>query len=614
MVSLPPPEALVVFVLVAAAVVAFATEVVSPDVTAIGVVVAVVVFEPWTGIGTDEAFVGFANTATITVVAMYMISEGVYRTGLVRRLGALVSRVARGSDSWLLATILVLAGGLAGVVNNTPVVGVFLPMVTELADEYRISPSKLLMPLSFAAMLGGTLTLVGTSTTLLASTLSARLLDHPFSMFEFTHLGVLGLVVGVAYLLTVGQRLLPARVEPSVDLIGAFELRDHLSRLYVREASPLVDRPLSEALEDLPVDPDADVIEVVRDSDRFEAPSTEFRLVPGDVITVRANRRVLRTLAAELDLWLLPWVRISDLGMTLPAGIGTLVEVRVPVDSAHVGARVGDLGVYERYAATLLGVRRGDDRIRDDLDDVELESGDLLLFHASEKHLDLLRDSSNLVVQTVVGEGAIDAGRKRTRDFRENRAWVAVAIVAGVVGVAALGLVSIAISALAGVVVMVVAGVLTPKEAYDSVSWDVIFLLAGMVPLGIALERSGGAAYLADLFVGAAILLPPVVVLGACYLLTAVITNVISNTATVVVVLPVAVDVALRLQANAFAFVLAVTFAASTSFLTPIGYQTNLMVYGPGGYEFGDFFRVGVPLQLLLAVVTTAGIWAFWGL
>jgi di/tricarboxylate transporter len=607
------PEILVVFGLVVAAVALFATERLPPDVTAISVVVAVVVLEPWTGVGTETAFVGFANTATVTVAAMYMLSEGVHRTGVVRRLGAAVSRVARGSETRLLGTTLVLAGGSAGVVNNTPVVAVLLPMVTDLAEEYRISPSKLLLPLSYAAMLGGTLTLVGTSTNLLASTFSARLLDRPFSMFEFTHLGLLVLAVGVAYLLTVGRRLVPARVEPSVDLIGAFDLRRHVTRLYVREDSPLVGRTLAEALRDLPLESDADVVEVVRAGGRYAAPGPTFELAAADVLTVRADRRTVRHVASELDLWPLPWVRLADLGLAVPAGIGTLVEARVPSGSDLAGERVGDVRFRQRYGATILAVRRDAELLRDRFEDVTLEVGDTLLLRTAGDNVDVLRDTGNVVVTAVAGEGPVEPGSTPGTEYREHRTPHAIAVLAGVVALAALGLVSIAISALAGVVAMVVTGVLDPEEAYDAVAWDVIFLLAGMIPLGIALENSGGATFLADLVVLGAGALPAVAVVGLFYLLTAVVTNLISNNATVALLVPVAVDVAGQLGANAFSFVLAVTFAASTSLLTPIGYQTNLMVYGPGGYEFTDFLRVGGPLQLLLTAVTTGGIWLFCG-
>jgi di/tricarboxylate transporter len=592
----------------------FATEFVSPDVTAISILVVVVILEPWTGVGTETAFVGFANTATITVAAMYMLSEGVYRTGIVRRLGVAVSRFAGGSESRLLGTTLVLTGGMAGIVNNTPIVAVFIPMVTDLADEYRISPSKLLIPLSYTAMMAGTLTLVGTSTNLLASTFSARLLDHPFSMFEFTHLGLIGLVVGIVYLVTIGQRLIPERVDPSIDLIGAFNLHRHITRLYVRGDSPLVGRTLDVAVEELPLESDMDVIEVVRGEKRHAVPGPEFTVEARDILTVRANRDAIREIASKLDLWLLPWVRITDLGMSVPAGIGTLVEARVTSGSDLVDQRVGDVRFRQRYAATVLAIRRDESIIREKFEDVVLEADDQLLVRTAGDNIDVLRDMENILVTAVAGEGVIGGDSSPSMQYREDRVGTTIAIVAGVVGAAALGIVSIAISALAGVVAMIVTGVLEPPEAYDAVSWDVIFLLAGMIPLGIALENSGGARFIAELVVSFADALPLLAVVGLFYLVTAVVTNLISNNATVVLMIPVAVDVAIQLGANAFAFVLAVTFAASTSFLTPIGYQTNLMVYGPGGYKYTDFLRVGAPLQLLLAVVTTVGIWFFWGI
>ncbi|MDR5657268.1 SLC13 family permease [Halodesulfurarchaeum sp. HSR-GB] len=605
-------DVLVVFGLVGVAILFFVTDFMRPDVTALSVIVALVVLEPWTGVGAEQAFMGFANTATVTVAAMYMLSEGVHRTGVVRRLGALISRMAQDSPSRMTQTTLLLAGGLAGVVNNTPVVAVLIPMVTDLADTYRISPSKLLLPLSYAAMLGGTLTLIGSSTILLASTISARLIDHPFSMFEFTHLGLLGLGVGIVYLSTIGQRLLPARVAPSIDLIDLFDLRRYVSRLYVRERSPIVGQTIVKAAESLPVNSDHQILEVVRDGDRHAAPGPDFVLEARDVMIVRADQEALRAAAPALDLWQLPWMSVADRDRTVPAGIGTLVEVSVPTGSDLVGQAVGAIGPRERYKATILAVQRGGEIFHEQFDDLVLERGDTLVFRTASGNVDVLRDTTNLTLTAVAGSGKFEgtaAGK-----VRANRAPVAVAIIVGVVLVAALGLLSIAIAALGGVVAMIVTGVLEPDEAYEAISWNVIFLLAGMIPLGMALENSGGAAWIAQLVAEMAGMMPPVAVLLLFYVLAALLTNVILPNATVVLLIPIAIDVALAIGVNAFSFVLAVTFAASTSFLTPLGYQTNLMVFGPGGYEFSDFFRVGAPLQAILAVVTTLGILLFWGL
>ncbi len=607
-----PTDAVVVFLLVLAAVVLFATEVVSPDVTAIVVIVVLVVLQPWTGVGTTTAFVGFSNVATVTVAAMYILSEGIHRTGLVRRLGGAISRFAAGSENRLRWTMLSLSGGLAGVVNNTPVVAVFIPMVLELADEYRVSPSKLLLPLSYTAMLGGTLTLVGTSTNLLASSLSDRLVGRSFSMFEFTHLGVLVLVVGIAYLGTVGPRLLPERIRPTIDLLGEFNLKGHITRLYVRDTSPLVGRPIGDGFAAVAGVSDVDVLEVVRYDGRHPVPDPEFEVESGDVVTIRGGRDAIRTAASTLDLWYLPWVRVDEIDPGLSAGTGTLVEVRLPETSSLVGERVGDVDFRRAFGVTVLGVRRGETTVVSEFSDVALGAGDTLLLRAAGAHVDAIREAPDLSVTAVATEGFLDR-TAATETYREDKQWLAVATVAGVVVAAALGVVSIGIGALAGVVALIVGGVLEPDEAYDAVSWDVIFLLAGMIPLGIALERSGGAAVIADLVVAAAGAVPPVGVIALFYLVTAVVTNLVSNNATVVLLLPVAVDVATQLGATVFSFVLAVTFAASTSFLSPVGYQTNLMVYRPGGYRVVDYLRLGAPLQLLLAVTVTLGIWAFWG-
>lgn len=606
-------DATIVFLLLFAAIVLFATEYFSPDVTAITVIVALVALEPWTGVGTETAVSGFANVATITVAAMYMLSEGIHRTGLVRVLGDRISKFAAGDTDRLRWTTTSITGGFAGIVNNTPIVAVFIPMVMNLADEYRMSPSKLLLPISYAAVLGGTLTLVGTSSNLLASSFSDRLLGRPFSMFEFTHLGIIGLVVGLVYLGTIGHRLLPERVRPTVDLLGDFNLTGHVSRLYVRETSPIAGATIGEAFADLDTDSDLDVLEVIRYDGRHAVPGPGFELEAGDVLSIRGDRGTIRTAAATLDLWYLPWVHIEELGFDLADGTGTLVEVTVPDGSSVVGSSVADLRFRQQYEATILGVERGDALTTRRFEDVVLDAGDSLLLRVGSEHLDALRESPSFVIETVATEGYVDQSQTGGEQYREDKQLVAILVMGGVVAAAALELFSIAIAALAGVVLMVGFGVLEPDEAYAAVSWNVIFLIAGMIPLGIALQRSGGAAVIGDVVYALGQGLPAVAVVALFYLVTAGLANLVGNNAAVVLLIPIAVDVAVQLQANAFAFVIAVTFGATATFLTPVGYQTNLMVYEPGGYRFMDYVRVGAPLQLLLTVVVTTAIWFFWG-
>ena len=593
-------DAAVVFGIIAVAIVLFVTEALPADTTAVAVIVSLVVLEPWTGIVPSEALSGFANPATITVVAMYVLSGGIQSTGVVEHLGAYLSRYTGYDQDRLLLATVGLTGPLAGVVNNTPVVAVFIPMVTDLADRAHVSPSKVLIPLSYAAMLGGTLTLVGTATNLVASDLSAQLIDHPFGMFEFTPLGVLVLVVGIAYLLTVGQWLLPERIRP-VDLTAKFAMGDYLSRVYVRRDSPIVGLSVEEAFSGR----DVDVLQVIRGEQSWVAPGSDQTVGPGDVLTLRAERESVRS----LGLRLLPRAEVTEAELDRPDGPGALVEAVVPPRSALIGSTLAEVRLRERYRATVLAIRRGGEVVHEELPRVELSEGDGLLLHATTEAVDHLEDRGDLLVTEVRADGPLRPMHAEDR----AEAAIAVGIVLAVIAIAALGWLPIAIAALAGVVAMIVTGVLRPTQAYDAVHWNVIFLLAGVLPLGLALQGTGGDVFLAGLLAAAAEPLPLIAILALFYLATGLLSNVITPVASVVLMLPIAVESASRLGADGFAFVLAVTFAASTAFMTPIGYQTNLMVYSPGGYRFTDYVRVGAPLQLILAVVTSVGIAAIWG-
>ena len=280
-----------------------------------------------------------------------------------------------------------------------------------------------------------------------------------------------------------------------------------------------------------------------------------------------------------------------------------LVEIVISPEATILGQTLESLNFRERYDATVLAIRRGGEIIHARMDERRLRAGDTLLIQASE----------NTVKRFANDREFILAQELTLPDFRHERIPVALGIVGSVVGLAALDILPIVISALGGIVAMVATGCVRPNEVYSSVDWSVIFLLAGLIPLGVAMERTGAAEWLAATILVFTPALSAAVVLGLFYLFTALITNVVSNNASVVLMIPVAIEAAESIGADPFTFVLAVTFGASTAMLTPIGYQTNLMVYGPGGYRFSDFFRVGAPLQILLTVVTTAGLLFIWG-
>ncbi|WP_159763767.1 SLC13 family permease [Halovenus carboxidivorans] len=607
--DIPPltPEILLLFVIIGVALVLFVIEPVPIDIVAVGVLVSLIVLEPWTGVDPETGVSGFASPATLTVLAMFVISEGIRRTGLINIIGNEIAERYGSSQYKQLLAVLGLSGGTAGFINNTPVVAVMIPMVNTLSERTGISPSKLLIPVSYAAMLGGMLTLIGTSTNILASDLSARLIGRPFSMFEFTQLGVLVLVTGVVYLATVGRLLIPERIKMGEELIEEFGMAEYLTEVVVAEDSHLVGKTVDQSFAELDVD--ADVIQLIRDEQAFTEPLARKEIRPGDILVLRTDQDSILTFIETEGLDLAPDAPVTDdtlraeqAGME-PDAEQRLVEIVVSPGASILGGTLESLSFRDQYDATVLALRRGGEVIHARMDERKLRGGDTLLVQASERTIKRLANDRDFIV----------AQELTLPDFRYERIPVALAIIAAVVGLAALEILPILVSSLAGIVAMVATGCVKPEEVYASVDWSVIFLLAGLIPLGVAMERTGAAEWLAAVILVAATGLSAPLVLGLFYLFTALITNVVSNNASAVLMIPVAVEAASEIGADPFVFILAVTFGASTAMLTPIGYQTNLMVYGPGGYKFTDFMRVGAPLQLLLAVVTTAGLVLIWG-
>jgi di/tricarboxylate transporter len=602
-------EMLVVFAIIAGAVFLFVTQPIPLDITAMLVVVTLVVLEPWTTITANEGIAGFSSAATITVLMMFILSEGVRQTGAVHLLGEWLASFAGANERRQLGSIIGVSGLSAGFINNTPVVALMIPVATELAERTGSSPSRLLIPLSFASMMGGMLTLIGTSTNILASDIIARpeYLGRPFSMFEFTALGALVLVCGSIYLLLAAPYLLPERIKPQTELTDEFELISYLTEVVVPTESPLIGQTVQQALGELDVDLEA--VTLIRGENIFGGSIKQKTLRPEDVLLVRTGREAILDVAETNGLDLIPHTSVSDAALesteqdeewTSPQN---LAEIIVAPDGSLVDETLSTSDFRQRYDATALAIRRGAEVVHTRMDQRPLRGGDTLLVQADPEALDRLGNDRNVIV----------AGEYSRPTYRRSKLPIALAIIAGVVGIAALEIYPILITSIAGAVAMVVTGVLDPREVYDAVDWSVIFLLAGLIPLGVAMERTGAAAFLAGNAVTGVTGLHIALILGLFYLFTAFMTELLSNNASVVLMIPIAFDAATRLGADPYAFVLAVAFAASTPLLSPVGYQTNLMVYGPGGYKFTDFARLGAPLQLLLAVVTTLGIIFIWG-
>ncbi|MBI2949077.1 MAG: SLC13 family permease [Verrucomicrobia bacterium] len=533
----------------------------------------------------EEGVSGFSNPATITVAAMFVLSAGLQKTGAVATVGRWLSQLSQW-PSVLLIVMMLSVGLVSAFINNTAAVAVFLPLVLAACDRGRISPSKLLIPLSFASQFGGVCTLIGTSTNLLVSSISARAGSGEFSMFEFTRLGLVLLAAGTAYLLLVGRWFLPSR--RGEQLTENYQLGEYITELRVQSESPLIGLTVQQTK--LGQAKDVTVLEMLRRGQTLFAPLAE-PVQAGDVLLVRGGVRELMELKSTWKLEIEPEFKLKD--EALEAKNLQLAEVLVAPQSSLLDRTLAEVQFRRRYDAIVLAIQARQQTVREKLNQVRLGFGDALLLLAPKEAFSRLRGDPDFLVLETVDEPAL----------RRRKIPLAVAIIAAVVGLAATNVMPILVSSIIGCVALVATRCITLEEAYASIDWKVIFLLAGVLPLGLAIEKSGAAQLLANSTLALVGPFGPITVLAVLYLLTAVLTEFMSNSATAVLLAPIALSTATALGVDPRPFLLAVCFAASTSFATPVGYQTNAMVYHAGGYQFTDFARVGIPLNII-----------FWGL
>jgi di/tricarboxylate transporter len=591
-------EIALVFAILAAALVVFALDIFPIDFVAFAIMALILVLGPLLGIAPEDAISGFSNPATITVLAMFILSGGIYRTGAINLLARRAVRLAGGSEFRQLLAVMAIVAPISAFINNTAAVAILIPFAMALARESKRSPSKLLIPLSYTSQLGGVVTLIGTSTNVLTSALTAREGLAGFGMFEFSKIGLLIFGTGALYMLLIGRRLLPER-RTDTDIAEKYRVKDYLTEVVVLENSPLVGVTLAES--GLSERFDIHVLEILRGGQKLSYPLADKVLRAGDILFIRANREQLLKIKDEEGLALEPEVRLGDEGLKAEE-IG-LLEVVIGPNSDLIGGTLEATNFRNRYSCTVIAIRKHGAILRERLGKVRLDFGDTLLLQGEQSALEQIKHEPGFIVTEEV----------QLEAFRTKKIPIAVLIIAGVVLFTALG-VPILVTAIVGCVLMVLSGCLTVNELHESIRWDVIFLLAGVIPLGLAMEKTGGAQLLADLAAQSAEYVSPLVVLIIFYAITMVLTELISNNAAVIVMIPVGMATAGALGLDPRAFALAIMFAASTSFSTPVGYQTNTMVYGPGGYKFTDFVRVGGPLNLLLAVLTPLYIYLLWGL
>ncbi len=542
----------------------------------------------------EEGISGFSNPATITVGAMFVLSAALQKTGAVQSLGWMLIRLGRKRGVLLLAVILTTAV-VSAFINNTAAVAVFLPLVLGVSSRRKLPASKLLIPLSYASQFGGVCTLIGTSTNLLVSSISDKAGYGAFSMFEFAPLGLILVGAGVVYFLSVGQWLLPAR--RTDELTKTYQLGEYITELRVLPESSLIDKTLRESrFGELH---DATVLEILRDKKKIWSPHRE-PVQEGDILLVRGRIKELMDMKSSQKLEIEPEFKLKD--ESLQAEDLKLVEALVSPTSRLIDRTLAELDFRRRYNAIVLAIQRRDQTVREKLNSLRLRFGDALLLQAPSEEINRLRRDNDFIVLEEVEEPVL----------RPRKGPLALAIIAAVVVTAAVGQLPILVAALLGVLALVLTRCLTLEEAYAAVDWKVVFLLAGILPLGIALEKSGAAELISTKGLHSVAGLGPVAVLAAIYLLTAILTEFMSNNAAAVLLAPIAISTAHTLQLDPKPFLMAVCFAASTSFATPVGYQTNTMVYHPGGYRFTDFTKVGLPLNLIFWALAVLFIPIFW--
>lgn len=540
----------------------------------------------------EEGIAGFSNSATITVLAMFILSAGIERTGAIQIVSDFLLRRGGKNPTRQIFVLGAVVGPITAFLNNTAVVAVFIPIVEEWSRKRNISVSKLLIPLSYATVLGGMITIIGTSTNVVASGLSKKLGYGEFSLFQFTPVGLITFAVGLVYLAFAAPKLLPDRKKSANNrAIANYGLKDYFSEIVIAPRSNLIGQTLRSS--EIEQRFDIDVVELFHNSRRHNAPVADKVLAGGDIMIVRGNRADVLKIRDERGIEILPEIEFQQ-ESALNSEERAISEALIVSNSSLIGSTLKELRFRQRYNLTVLAIRRNGDIIRDRLGQVRLRFGDVLLLQGT-------RDSS-LGLQNSTDLLAVEPREVET--LRRDKAAIAVTIGLAVVIVAAFEWVSILVSSLAGVVLMVATGVLNPREIYRSVRWDIIFLLAGLIPLGTAMDNSGATKWIASGLASLGGQFSGFWLLVFFYIATTVLTEILSNNAAVVLMLPVAANVAETLSLNPFAFMFVVTFAASNSYLTPIGYQTNTMVYGPGGYKFLDFTKVGAPLNLILTFLT----------
>ena len=578
------------------ALVLFAIERIPIDIVAILLVVALVITQT---LNASEAFAGFGNDIVITIAGLFVLTGGLAKTGVIDVLGRRLQGIAGASEFRMAAIVMVVAALSASVMKNTTTTAMFLPVVLGIAGRKNISPSKLLMPLAFGAILGGTCTLIGTSTNLAVSGALPRYGIAPLTMFELTSVGVVIVGAGMLYMLLLGLRLLPRR-EPARSLTEQYHVRQYMSEVLVLRGSPLIGKNLSEAR--ISDELDLTVVGILRGAEQYRiAPNPYERIKAGDLLLVEGRVEDILRVKSEAGIEIKPDFELSD--ALLEVDEAELFEAMLPRGSDFIGRNLKRLRLRERYNVIVLAINRHGVNLLSKMSSVPLRFGDVLLLQSTRKRVEELSADGQLLLLEEISE-------RQSRPSKRRWAIVAFAVF---LLLSITHIVPLAVAAVIGALILLGARAVRPQEIYEMIDWRLIVLIACMMSFGLAMEKTGADQFLADLIVRATGQYGPLAVLAGFFLMTILLTQPMSNQAAALVMLPIAIKTAVSLGLNPRAFAITVTYAASCSFLTPLE-PACVLIYTPGRYKFFDFVRVGSILTILVFAIVLFLVPVFWPL
>ncbi len=603
--ALPNTHALAVMILIFGALVLFTRETIPLQTTSLVVLVTITVgftLFPFEADGkvlqASDFFLGFGNKALVAVCGLMLVGQGLIRTGALEPVGRFLARLWRRAPAVSLLFTILITAILSAFINNTPIVVLMLPILIGVSMRTGASPSGTLIPMGFASIMGGMATTIGTSTNLLVVNVATDMGMDEFSMFDFLGPAVIAGFFGVIYLWLVAPRLIPERQPPMSGKVS----RVYTAQIRLDKGSPVVGKTLAEAI--VRAGEGIRVETVQRGQGVFINPLPDVRLKDGDRITTSDTQSNLREFARILGGTLFSGDHAVDAAHPLSHEGLQIAEVVITPASRLSGVRIGDARLRSRYGLRLLAFNRfegSQERKSPGLDEMQLRSGDVLLVQSTPENLSELKETADFLVL----DGSIQLPSTR-------KAPIALATILGVVLLAALDVMPIEVSAILGFLVLMVTGCLNWKDAMNALSSQVILIIVSSLAMGAALLKTGGADYLAKLFVYITFGAPPSVVLGGLMLMMGILTNIVSNNAAAVIGTPIAIGIAQRLGMPLEPFVLAVLFGANLSFVTPMAYQTNILIMNAAGYKFSDFVRVGLPLAVgLWIVLTLVLVWAY---